>query len=381
MEILLRRHARESARLEGSNQSVGCKASSLSKFCPYSKITRSFNMKQVFIVGYGGAEKLQLRASEDPKPVGDQVRIRVRASGINFADILARQGLYPDAPKAPCVVGYEVSGTVDAVGPGADQSWVGREVLALTRFGGYSDVVAASPKQIFEKPASLSHEQAAAIPVNYLTAWQLLVAMGALKREETVLIHNAGGGVGLAAIDIARHIGATIYGTASSGKHAFLKQRGVHEPIDYRTKDWAAEIDRLTHGKGVQLIIDPLGGKHWKKSYKALRSTGRLGMFGISVVTASKLFGPLRLLPVALGMPFFHPIALMNTNKSVFGVNLGHMWHESGMFAAWMEILMKGVAEGWVRPHVDKSFPLSQAGEAHTYIEGRQNTGKVVLTT
>jgi len=338
-------------------------------------------MKQMLIVGHGGPEKLQLRESPDPSPAGGEIRIRVKASGINFADILARQGLYPDSHKIPCVVGYEVSGTVDTVGPGVDQSWVGRDVLAPTRFGGYSDVVVVREKQVFAKPASLSHEQAAAIPVNYVTAWQLLVVMGSLKREETVLVHNVGGGVGLAAIDIARHIGATIYGTASSGKHAFLMQRGLHEAIDYRTKDWAVELDRLTHGKGVALIIDPLGGSHWKKSYKALRSTGRLGMFGISVATTSKLSGPLRLLPVALGMPFFHPLALMNANKSVFGVNLGHMWHETDMIVGWMEILLKGVADGWVRPHVDKSFPLAQAGEAQTYLEQRKNTGKVVLTT
>jgi NADPH:quinone reductase-like Zn-dependent oxidoreductase len=338
-------------------------------------------MKQIFIVGHGGPEKLHLRESPDPSPAGGEIRIQVKASGINFADILARQGLYPDAPKIPCVVGYEVSGTVDTVGPGVDRTWVGRDVLALTRFGGYSDVVAVPEKQVFEKPASLSHEQAAAIPVNYLTAWQLLVVMGSLKSEETVLIHNAGGGVGLAAIDIARHIGATIYGTASSGKHGFLMQRGLHEAIDYRTKDWAVELKRLTNGKGVALITDPLGGNHWKKSYKALRSTGRLGMFGISVVTTSKLLGPLRLLPVALGMPFFHPIPLMNRNKSAFGVNLGHMWQETGMIANWMQRLLKGVADGWVRPHVDKNFPLAQVGEAQSYIEARKNTGKVVLTT
>jgi synaptic vesicle membrane protein VAT-1 len=201
----------------------------------------------------------------------------------------------------------------------------------LTRFSGYSDVVVVPEKHVFPKPASLSHEQAAAIPVNYLTAWQLLVVMGSLKREETVLIHNVGGGVGLAAIDIARHIGSTIYGTASSAKHAFLFERGVHEAIDYRAKDWVVELDRLTNGKGVALITDPLGGNHWKKSYKALRSTGRLGMFGVSVATTSKLPGHLRLLPLALGTPFFHPLALMNANKSVFGVNLGHMWHESDM--------------------------------------------------
>jgi synaptic vesicle membrane protein VAT-1 len=338
-------------------------------------------MKQMFIVGHGGPEKLQLRQFPDPSPAQGEVRIRVKASGINFADILARQGLYPDAPRIPCVVGYEVSGTVDAVGPGSGQSWIDRDVFALTRFGGYSDVVVVPEKHVFPKPASLSHEQAAAIPVNYLTAWQLLVVMGSLKREETVLVHNVGGGVGLAAIDIARHIGSTIYGTASSAKHAFLFERGVHEAIDYRAKDWVVELDRLTNGKGVALITDPLGGNHWKKSYKALRSTGRLGMFGVSVATTSKLPGPLRLLPLALGTPFFHPLALMNANKSVFGVNLGHMWHESDMIAGWMEILLKGVADGWVRPHVDKSFPLAQAGEAQTYIEERKNIGKVVLTT
>ena len=216
-------------------------------------------MKQMFIVGHGGPEKLQLRESADPSPAAGEIRIRVKASGINFADILARQGLYPDAPKIPCVVGYEVSGTADAVGPGVDQAWIGRDICALTRFGGYSDVIVVPEKQAFAKPASLSHEQAAAIPVNYLTAWQLLVVMGALKPEETVLVHNAGGGVGLAAIDIARHIGATIYGTASSAKHAFLLERGLHQAIDYRTKDWAVEVARLTNGKGVALITDPLG--------------------------------------------------------------------------------------------------------------------------
>src|SRR6201988_3554912 len=138
-------------------------------------------MKQMFIVGHGGPEKLQLRQSPDPSPSQGEGRIRVRASGITFAGILARQGLYPDAPRIPCVVGYEVSGRVDAAGPGADASWVGRDVVALTRFGGYSDFVVVPQRQVFEKPATLSYEQAAAIPVNYLTAWLLLVVMGSLK--------------------------------------------------------------------------------------------------------------------------------------------------------------------------------------------------------
>ena len=338
-------------------------------------------MRQVVIVGHGGTEKLQVREAPDPEPNPGEVRIRVRASGINFADILAREGLYPDAPRIPAVVGYEVSGSVDGVGSGADQALIGQEVVAMTRFGGYSDVVTVPARQVFAKPAALSHEQAAAIPVSYLTAWQLLVIMGSLKAGEIVLIHNAGGGVGLAAIDVARHIGATIYGTASTIKHAFLSERGVHETIDYRTTDWTIEVDRLTAGKGVSLVIDPLGGTHWRKSYRALRSGGRLGMFGVSAATTSRLPGPLRLGQNALGMPIFHPVGLMNSNRSVFGVNLGHMWHETDMIAEWMRVVLDGLAEGWVRPHVDRTFPLEDAGAAHAYIEERRNIGKVVLTT
>ena len=336
-------------------------------------------MKQVYITGVGGPDKLQVREAPDPQPGAGELRIRVRAAGINFADILARKGLYPDAPKLPCVVGYEVSGTVDAAGPG-QEAWIGEEVFALTRFKGYADTVIVPAAQVFGKPESLSHEQAAAIPVNYLTAWQLLVAVGSLSADETVLIHNAGGGVGLAAIDVARHVGATAIGTASAGKHAFLKERGLHHAIDYRGGDWQPELRRLTEDRGVELIIDPLGGGHWKKSYRALRHTGRLGMFGISTASESSLPRPLAFLMLALSLPLFNPVSLMNDNRAVFGVNLGHMWHETAKLRTWMERLRCGVAEGWVRPHVDRTFPLAQAGEAQAYIEARKNTGKVVLT-
>jgi len=336
-------------------------------------------MKQIWITGHGGPGKLELREAPDPAPKGSELRIRARAAGINFADILARQGLYPDAPKPPMVVGYEVSGAVDAIGPEASKRWEGKDVFALTRFGGYSDTVVVPESQVFEKPAILGHEQAAALPVQYLTAWQLIVVMGGLSQGEAILIHNAGGGVGLAAIDIARHIGATIYGTASAGKHAFLKARGAHELIDYTRGDWSGELKRLTAGRGVELILDPLGGRHWKKSFAALRHTGRLGMFGASKATESSLPGPLRLLEFGLGMPFFNPIALMNRNRAVFGVNLGHLWHERDKLRDWAGRILQGVAEGWIRPHVDRSFPFEKAGEAHAHIEARRNIGKVVL--
>jgi NADPH:quinone reductase-like Zn-dependent oxidoreductase len=336
-------------------------------------------MRQIVTTANGGIEVLKVEERPDPKPSAGDVRIRVKAAGLNFADILARQGLYPDAPKKPCVMGYEVSGIVDSVGPGVDEALLSKAVVALTRFNGQSELVVVKANQIFEKPESLSFEQAAAIPVNYLTAYALLAVMGSLQPGEAVLIHNAGGGVGLAALDIAKRLNATTYGTASPGKHDVLRQRGLDHPIDYRTKDWLAELKRLTNNRGVELVIDPLGGGHWKKSYQALRATGRLGMFGISTASADGLKGKLGMLKAVWQTPWFHPFALLNKNKGVFGLNLGHMWHEPEKVGEWMRVIVAGVKEGWIRPHVDKSFPFDQVGAAHSYLEARKNIGKVVL--
>jgi len=338
-------------------------------------------MRQVFITRRGGPEVLELREAPDSLPTRGAARIRVKAAGVNFADTLARKGLYPDAPKLPAVVGYEVSGVVDAVGPETPQEWLGREVVALTRFGGYADTVVAPIGQVFAKPVNLTHAEAAAIPVNYLTAWQLMVVMGALAPGDAVLIHNAGGGVGLAAIDIGLRFGARLIGTASAGKHEFLKSRGLDDAIDYTQTDWLPEVMRLTNGRGVELVLDPLGGGHWRKSYKALRPTGRLGVFGASTVAASRLPWPLNLAAVAAVMPWFHPLSLMDANRGVFGVNLGHLWEEGPRVRAWGDLLLAGVTEGWARPHVDRTFPLAAAGEAHAHIEARRNIGKVVLET
>src|SRR5438552_13676950 len=195
-------------------------------------------MRAVVTTRNGDVGALKIEERPDPVPSKGQVLIRVKASGLNFADILARQGLYPDAPPKPCVMGYEVSGIVESGGDEVDESFIGQPVIAMTRFGGQAELVVAPVTQILAKPETLSFEQGAAIPTNYLTAWALLVTMGGLKKEEAVLIHNAGGGVGLAALDIAKHIGATTYGTASAAKHEFLKERGLDHAIDYRKQDW-----------------------------------------------------------------------------------------------------------------------------------------------
>jgi synaptic vesicle membrane protein VAT-1 len=336
-------------------------------------------MRAIVTTSNGYVDVLRVETRTDPVPGQGEVLIRIKAAGLNFADILARQGLYPDAPPKPCVMGYEVAGLVEAVGDLVSSSIVGKPVIALTHFGGQAELVTVPASQLFEKPEELTFEEGAAIPVNYLTAWALLVTMGGLKKDEAVLIHNAGGGVGLAALDIARHIGAITYGTASTGKHQFLKQRGLDHAIDYRKQDWLPVLLDLTDNRGVELIIDPLGGSSWKQSYRALRATGRMGVFGMSTASASGIRGKLRALKAVMRTPRFNPLGLMNRNKGVFGLNLGHLWDEGDKVANWMSEILGGIDEGWIQPHVDRAFPFDQVGEAHRYIEARQNIGKVVL--
>lgn len=336
-------------------------------------------MRQIVTTRNGDVDALQVEERPDLVPGPSEVVIRVKAAGLNFADILARQGLYPDGPPKPCVMGYEVAGIIESAGKEVNQTLLGQPVVAMTRFGGQSELVTVDAQQVFEKPTTLSFEQAAAIPVNYLTAYALLYVMGSLQPGESVLIHNAGGGVGLAALDIAKKIGAVTYGTASPVKHEFLKQRGLDYAIDYRNQDWLPVLRELTGGRGVELAIDPIGGGHWKKSYAALRHTGRLGMFGVSTASATGLRGKLGLLRAAVQTPWFHPFGLLNRNRGVFGLNLGHLWHEPGKVKGWFKVLLEGINEGWIRPHVDKAFPFDQVREAHQYLESRKNIGKVVL--
>ena len=336
-------------------------------------------MRQIVMTKNGGVEVLKLHESDDPQPGKREVKISVKAAGINFADILARKGIYPDAPKKPCVVGYEVSGLIESVGEGVDPSMVGNSVIAVLRFGGYAEKVIAPASYVFEKPGSLSFEQGAAVPVNYLTAYQLLIVMGGLKRGDRLLIHNAGSGVGLAALDMAKYVGALPYGTSSARKHEFLLSKGFMAMIDYRTGDWLKEAQKMTEEQGFDMIIDPIGGKNTKMSYRALARTGRLGLFGISTATQTKWSVKANLVKTVLKMPRFHPVRLMNANKGIFGVNIGHMWGIEEKMRPWMMEILKGVEQGWVKPHVDNIFPFEKAGEAHSYIEKRLNIGKVVL--
>ncbi len=342
-------------------------------------------MRAVVIPRHGPAGVLEVQERPDP-PVGPgEVRIAVKAAGINFADTLARIGLYPDAPKPPCVVGYEVAGEVESVGEGAESHKVGDRVVAGTRFNGHAELVTVPEGQALPLHKKLSFEQGAAFPVNYGTAYAALVIMGGLREGDRVLIHAAAGGVGISATQIARGVGAEIFGTASASKHDAIREQGVAHAIDYRSQDFEQEVRRITNGEGVDVIMDALGPTTFRKDYRLLRPGGRLIMYGLSEVQTGggkrDIGAALRSLvrmPLAT-MPWWKSLSIMNENKGVFGLNMLHWWDREGSIDRLVEPLMGALDKGDLAPVIAEAFPFDRAADAHRMIEERRNVGKVVL--
>jgi NADPH:quinone reductase-like Zn-dependent oxidoreductase len=341
-------------------------------------------MRAVVLTRHGGPEVLQVQERPDPRAAPGELRIAVRAAGINFTDTMARVGLYPDAPKPPCVLGYEVSGEVESVGEGVDSLSVGDRVAAGVRFGGQAERVSVPADQVLRLPDRLSFEQGAAIPVNYATAYCALVVMGGIKPGERALIHAAAGGVGTAAVQIARHRGAEVFGTASPTKHDAIRKLGVAHAIDYRSQDFEREVERITGGQGVDVIIDATGPTNFRKDNRVLRQGGRLIMYGLSEASAGtgrdmrKLVGSLVRMPFAT-LPWWKSLQLMNENKGIFGLNMLSWWDREGDVTRITGPLVEELEAGELEPVVAEAFPFERAGEAHRFIGERRNIGKVVL--
>src|SRR5438132_3837815 len=271
-------------------------------------------MRTLVITEHGPPEVLKVEERPDPQPGPGEVRIRVRAAGINFAALLARMGLYQDAPKPPCVVGYEVAGEVDMVGDGVESPAVGERVLAGCRFGGYAELVVVRAGDTVPLPDDWSFEEGAALPVVYATAYAGLIRYGSLREGESVLIHAAGGGVGIAATQIAKLTGATeIYGTASASKHDAIRGFGVDHPIDYTADDFADEVRRIAgEEKPLDLVMDAVGGKSLKRSWSLLRPGGRLVGFGFSAASTGERRNVLKAARAVAQMPRFWSVPMMS---------------------------------------------------------------------
>jgi NADPH:quinone reductase-like Zn-dependent oxidoreductase len=335
-------------------------------------------MRQIWISKAGPPEVLQVREAPDPEAGAGEVRIRVKAAGINFADLMARVGLYPDAPKIPCVVGYEVSGVVDQVGAGAQGFSVGDRVFGMPRFGGYTDVVALPVAQVFKMPSAMTFEEGAAVPVVYLTAYNMMLFNGHLRPGSSVLIHSAAGGVGTAAIQIAKTRGCTILGTASKGKHDFLRAQGCAHPLD-SSGDYAAEARAVVGDKGIDLILDPVGGKSWTEGYDLLAPCGRLVAFGFSAAAAGKSRNLIHAAAQFFKVKKWSPMKLMDDNKTISGTNMGHLFHRVDLLRPQADALLAMFEAGEIKPHVDRTFRFDEAAAAHHHIHDRKAIGKVLL--
>jgi NADPH:quinone reductase-like Zn-dependent oxidoreductase len=332
-------------------------------------------MRAVEIPRYGAPSVLHVIEREDPTARAGEVVIDVSACGVNFADTMARVGLYADAPKPPMVVGYEVAGTIAAVGEGVDASRVGERVMAGTQFGGYASRVAVPAADAVALAEWLSFEQGAAIPVNYATAWAGLVGYGSLRPGEKVLIQAAASGVGIAATQIAKRFGAEVWGTASPAKHDAIVANGVDHAVDYRKDGWWEGLPPF------DLILDAIGGRQFRRSYRMLRAGGRLVVFGASSVMHGEKRSLLRAAPEALPMlRGFNLIEQMESSKAVIGLNMLTLWKDRGSLEPWTAPLAELIEDGTVQPVVSDAVPFDRAADAHRIIAERRNVGKVVLT-
>lgn len=331
-------------------------------------------MRAVVITKHGGPSVLKVEEQPDPKLGAGQVRIDVAAAGINFADVMARMGLYQDAPKTPCVVGYEVAGTILELGDGVEGLTPGQRVFAGTQFGGYASQVVVPASDVVALPDELSFEQGAAIPVNYATAWAGLIGFGSLQAGERVLVHSAGGGVGIAATQIAKRTGAEVYGTASPGKHARCEELGVDHMVDYTKSDWEQGLPQF------DVILDAVGGKSFRTGYDLLRPGGRLVAFGASAVVSGQRRNLVTALRTVVRMPRFNMIKQMSESKAVIGLNMLTLWKDRGTLQPWIAPLREMLEDGTVKPVVAGVFSFERAGDAQTMITERRNVGKVVLS-
>ena len=339
-------------------------------------------MRALVITKHGPPEVLRVEERPDPTPGPGEVRVAVRAAGINFADTSARMGIYPDAPKPPCVVGYEFAGEVESLGEGAEGVAVGDRVMGGCRFGAYAELVVTGAGNLIPLPDGWSFEEGAALPVVYSTASAGLIRYGALRPGERMLIQAAAGGVGTAATQIAKLVGAgEIYGTASASKHDAIRGFGVDHPIDYTAGDFADEVRRITgEEKPLDLVMDAVGGKSLKRSWSLLRPGGRLVGFGFSAASTGERRNVLKAARAVAQMPRFWSVPMMSESKSFIGLNMLRLWDAKGSLDEFIDPLRDWLEAGKLRPVVSEAFPLERGADAHRFIQDRKNVGKVVLT-
>ena len=339
-------------------------------------------MEAMVLVRNGGPhEAFERRELPDPEPVGDEVRIAVEAFGLNFADCMARIGVYQDAPPLPAVLGYECVGLVDAIGPDVGRFSIGDRVVGFTRFGGYATKAVTRQGGVAKLPTDLDSAEALGIPTQFGTAYFCAEEMTRMHPGDNVLVQAAAGGVGNGIVQLAKRRGARVFGTAGSEeKLEFLRSLGVDHPINYREQDFAVAIrEILGPDDGLDIAYDSIGGKSVDDAYKLLTAGGRVVCYG-AAAQAGKKKSMWLTLKMALGFPFTHPIRLLLASQGVIGVNMLRIADSRpDTMARVLDQTVSLVTSGELRVKVGGRFSADQIGDAHDLLHGRKSIGKVVV--
>uniref|UniRef100_A0A8C8VEY8 Vesicle amine transport 1 n=1 Tax=Pelusios castaneus TaxID=367368 RepID=A0A8C8VEY8_9SAUR len=336
--------------------------------------------RALVLSGFGGYEKVKVqvrRGSPCPRP--GEITVRVRACGLNFADLLARQGLYERLPPPPVSPGLECAGTVQAVGEGVTGRQVGDKVMVLARAGLWQEIVTVPANQTYLMPDGMSFEEAAALLVNYITAYMILFDFGNLRPNQSILIHMAAGGVGTAAIQLCKTVeNITIFGTASASKHDALRESGVAHPIDYRTMDYVEEVRKISP-KGVDVVLDPLGGSDTSKGFNLLKPMGKLITYGVANLLTGQKKNLMAMAKTWWNQFSINALHLLHLNKAVCGYHLGYMDEEVELISGVVDKLVGLYSQGKIKPKIDSVWPFEQVADAMRQMQEKKNIGKVIL--
>jgi len=336
-------------------------------------------MKAIHLIKYGASKKaFDIREIDIPKPGPREVTIKVQAFGLNFADVVARNGLYPDAPKNPAVLGYDVAGHIHEVGSEVKNFKVGDRVTALTRFGGYAEYAKTMVEGVAKIPDDTDIHLATALATQACTAYFAAEHCVSMNEGDNVLIQAAAGGVGTILVQLAKHRKCTVFGTASESKLDYLKNSGVDYPINYRKEDFSKAIKNILGGNKLDFVFDSLGGRSFKKGWKLLQPGGTMVNFG----AADQIGGSniIKSIGVAAGFGIFSPLQLLMSSKSMVAINMLRIAdNKPKTFQKTFEGVIKMTEEGIIQPTLAKVYKADQIADAHEFLESRQSIGKIVL--
>lgn len=337
-------------------------------------------MRAYSIDRFGAPQVLSLVEKPVPLPGSGEILIRTKAIGLNFAEIFARLGYYPGLPDLPFVPGIELSGVIETTGPGVRGWRKGDRVLAFTRQGAYAEYVCVPVSQITRMPKHMGFQDAAALGVTSLTAYHAIVTLAHATRGEMMLLHAAGGGVGTIALQLARHLGLKVFATVGAeSKRELVASLGADTVINYREEDFTTIVKHESDGYGVDIVLDSVGGRIFRKGWKLLAPMGRYVLYGFAAVADREKVGRFKAFREAAAVPLIYPPSIVSKNVSLMGFNLYFLGQKTEYLHMAMKYLLRLYERKAIRPVIGAGYPFERMVDAHRFLQSRESVGKVVV--